>query len=128
MRLPAPGLRDRGLAVSKASGAGSTASSYPDSPDQVDTAIAAGTPSGKDSKHTSSGFLVLPLEIRLQIYSWVHLMSPVREADLSPWYPTPTYSAYFLAPIIANGFWGEGDCSTSYHVDHPRTIASSSQE
>jgi len=128
MRLPAPGLRDREPAVSKSSGAGSAACSYLDSPDQVETAIAAGTPSGKDSKHINPGFLALPLEIRLQIYNWVHLMSLVNEVDLSPWYPAPTYSAYFLAPIITNVFWREEDISTSYHVDRPRTIASSAQE
>ncbi|OHW94127.1 hypothetical protein CSPAE12_07223 [Colletotrichum incanum] len=40
--------------------------------------------------------LNLPLEIRLQIYGWVHEMHPVEHAQLAPWYPTPIHSAYFL--------------------------------
>ncbi|KAM0288008.1 hypothetical protein ACHAQH_000076 [Verticillium albo-atrum] len=36
----------------------------------------------------------LPLEIRLQIYQWTCLMHPLRYAQLAPWYPTPSYSAY----------------------------------
>lgn len=42
-----------------------------------------------------SPFLALPLEIRLQIYGWVHLMHPIQHAQLAPWYPTPIHSAYF---------------------------------
>ncbi|GKT41726.1 uncharacterized protein ColSpa_01907 [Colletotrichum spaethianum] len=40
--------------------------------------------------------LSLPLEIRLQIYGWVHAMHPVQHAQLAPWYPTPRQSVYFL--------------------------------
>lgn len=45
-------------------------------------------------------FLSLPPEVRLQIYSWLHLMTPVKHAQLAPWYPTPTYSAYFLKAVV----------------------------
>lgn len=41
-------------------------------------------------------FLDLPFEIRHQIYHWVHLMHPIKQAQLTPWYPTPVYSTYFL--------------------------------
>lgn len=46
------------------------------------------------------GFLDLPLEIRLQIYSWVHLTTPIQQSQLAPWYPTPAYSAYFLQAVV----------------------------
>ncbi|RSM01979.1 hypothetical protein CDV31_011123 [Fusarium ambrosium] len=44
-------------------------------------------------------FLSLPLEIRLHIYHWLHLMSPVRHAQLAPWYPTPVHCQYILRPL-----------------------------
>ncbi|KAK2011388.1 hypothetical protein LZ32DRAFT_498671, partial [Colletotrichum eremochloae] len=40
-------------------------------------------------------FLDLPLEIRLQIYGWVHVMHPVEQGQLAPWYPNPIATAYF---------------------------------
>ncbi|KAH6692340.1 hypothetical protein F5X68DRAFT_57793 [Plectosphaerella plurivora] len=40
--------------------------------------------------------LDLPLEIRLQIYNWLLLLGPLKHAQLAPWYPTPTYSAYYV--------------------------------
>ena len=40
--------------------------------------------------------LTLPLEIRLHIYHWLHLMCPVRHAQLAPWYPTPVHCQYIL--------------------------------
>ncbi|KAL2684786.1 hypothetical protein Neosp_005875 [[Neocosmospora] mangrovei] len=43
--------------------------------------------------------LSLPLEIRLHIYHWLHLMSPVRHAQLAPWYPTPVHCQYILRPL-----------------------------
>ncbi|KAF4979547.1 hypothetical protein FDECE_18037, partial [Fusarium decemcellulare] len=43
--------------------------------------------------------LRLPLEIRLHIYHWLHLMSPVRHAQLAPWYPTPVHCQYILRPL-----------------------------
>ncbi|KAK4451721.1 hypothetical protein QBC34DRAFT_52008 [Podospora aff. communis PSN243] len=48
--------------------------------------------------------LDLPLEIRLQIYSHIHLSHPLAQPDLSPWYPTPKHTAYFLAPIMTPVF------------------------
>lgn len=38
---------------------------------------------------SSVSFLDLPCEVRLQIYHWVHLTSPVRQPQLAPWYPNP---------------------------------------
>ncbi|CAG7558503.1 unnamed protein product [Fusarium equiseti] len=43
--------------------------------------------------------LTLPLEIRLHIYHWLHLMCPVRHAQLAPWYPTPVHCQYILKPV-----------------------------
>ncbi|KLO86732.1 hypothetical protein CEK26_000348 [Fusarium fujikuroi] len=44
-------------------------------------------------------FLSLPLEIRLNIYHWLHLMCPVRHAQLAPWYPTPVHCQYILQTV-----------------------------
>ncbi|KAF5628451.1 hypothetical protein F52700_8185 [Fusarium sp. NRRL 52700] len=44
-------------------------------------------------------FLLLPLEIRLNIYHWLHLMCPVRHAQLAPWYPTPVHCQYILQTV-----------------------------
>ena len=42
----------------------------------------------------------LPMELRLQIYGWLHLMSPVRHPQLAPWYPSPRHSAYVVKPVV----------------------------
>jgi len=61
----------------------------------------AAAPIIKEQKEKSRlSFFDLPLEIRLQIYNWVHMASPVRQAPLAPWYPTPTHSAYFLQAVM----------------------------
>jgi hypothetical protein len=41
----------------------------------------------------------LPVEVRLEIYCWLHLMTPVKHAELAPWYPTPKFSACFFRSI-----------------------------
>ncbi|KAF4963375.1 hypothetical protein FZEAL_10940, partial [Fusarium zealandicum] len=46
--------------------------------------------------HQDITFLSLPFEIRLHIYHWLHLLSPVRHAQLAPWYPTPVHCQYIL--------------------------------
>ncbi|KAI5458062.1 hypothetical protein BGZ63DRAFT_363482 [Mariannaea sp. PMI_226] len=46
-------------------------------------------------------FTDLPLEIRLHIYHWLHLISPIRHAQLAPWYPTPVRCQYFLRRVNA---------------------------
>ncbi|KPM43362.1 hypothetical protein AK830_g3160 [Neonectria ditissima] len=47
----------------------------------------------------SIGFMDLPSEIRLHIYTWLHLMCPVRHAQLAPWYPTPVHCQYILRRV-----------------------------
>ncbi|OHE96688.1 hypothetical protein CORC01_08005 [Colletotrichum orchidophilum] len=47
--------------------------------------------------------LGLPLEIRLQIYGWIHAAHPVQHAQLAPWYPNPIHSVYFLGPVNPPG-------------------------
>ncbi|KAK1480446.1 hypothetical protein CTAM01_14388 [Colletotrichum tamarilloi] len=54
--------------------------------------------------------LGLPLEVRLQIYGWVHVAHPVEHAQLAPWYPNPIHSAYFLRPVNPPGVETE-DCA-----------------
>lgn len=58
------------------------------------------TAQGSEERRRTSTFFDLPFEIRREIYSWVHLASPVQQGQLAPWYPTPTYSAYFLQAVI----------------------------
>ena len=41
----------------------------------------------------------LPVEIRLEIYSCLHLRTPVKHPELAPWYPTPKYGTCFLKSI-----------------------------
>ncbi|KAF4818702.1 hypothetical protein CGCSCA5_v005024 [Colletotrichum siamense] len=62
-------------------------------------AMPAEEPNGAAAPAAAAGdspLLNLPYEIRLQIYGWVHAMHPIQHAQLAPWYPTPTYSSYFL--------------------------------
>lgn len=62
-------------------------------------AMLAEEPNGAAAPAAAAGdspLLNLPYEIRLQIYGWVHAMHPIQHAQLAPWYPTPTYSSYFL--------------------------------
>jgi len=67
----------------------------------------------KDKPPTRS-FLNLPLEIRLEIYRWVHLLNPAQERELCPWYPAPKHSAYFLTPMIPSVQWREGEQDKTY--------------
>ncbi|KAH8650701.1 hypothetical protein BGZ61DRAFT_375613 [Ilyonectria robusta] len=44
-------------------------------------------------------FLTLPVEIRLNIYSWVHADHAVQHAQLDPGYPTPPMTIYMTKSI-----------------------------
>ncbi|KAF5026560.1 hypothetical protein F66182_1349 [Fusarium sp. NRRL 66182] len=52
-----------------------------------------------DEPEEKTTFLSVPLEIRLHIYHWLHLMCPVRHAQLAPWYPTPVHCQYILQAV-----------------------------
>ncbi|KAI2467070.1 hypothetical protein F4781DRAFT_423561 [Annulohypoxylon bovei var. microspora] len=43
----------------------------------------------------------LPLEIRQQIYHWIHLMNPIRLTQFAPWYPIPVNRGYFVKAVTA---------------------------
>ena len=46
-------------------------------------------------------FLLLPAEIRLQIYHALLLQCPMRQPQLCPWYPSPrSYSTYLVETVI----------------------------
>ncbi|OLN81692.1 hypothetical protein CCHL11_06971 [Colletotrichum chlorophyti] len=62
-----------------------------------------------------SPFMNLPLEIRLQIYGWVHILHPIQHAQLAPWYPTPKHTEYFLRPVRPAA---RGEDETSAGCDH----------
>ncbi|KAL7620836.1 hypothetical protein AAE478_009834 [Parahypoxylon ruwenzoriense] len=47
-------------------------------------------------------FMELPLEIRLQVYRWLHLMTPIRLTQFAPWYPNPVSRTYQVRAIIPN--------------------------
>ncbi|KAK1690102.1 hypothetical protein BDP55DRAFT_649667 [Colletotrichum godetiae] len=61
------------------------------------------TTAAMDVSNNKLHLLGLPLEIRLQIYGWVHAAHPVEHAQLAPWYPNPIHSAYFLRPVNPPG-------------------------
>lgn len=62
------------------------------------------------------GFLSLPIEIRLLVYHWLHLMSPVRHAQLAPWYPSPVHSQYRLRRVKPMSY-PEDDSEETLHGD-----------
>lgn len=58
---------------------------------------------GDDARNGSanaSRLLSLPLELRQAIYRWVHLMTPMRHAQLAPWYPVPVPREYIMRPVV----------------------------
>lgn len=57
---------------------------------------------GVQERQRAFPLLRLPLEIRLQIYRWVHLQHPIHQEQLAPWYPTPTYGSYFVRRVRVN--------------------------
>lgn len=68
--------------------------------DMTNATTTINTTSTKEKQQTSTiGFLSLPAEIRLLIYHWLHLMSPVRHAQLAPWYPSPVHCQYTLRRV-----------------------------
>ncbi|KAI2619029.1 hypothetical protein GGS26DRAFT_595718 [Hypomontagnella submonticulosa] len=44
-------------------------------------------------------FMELPLEIRLQVYRWLHLMTPITLTQFAPWYPNPVYRSYHVKTV-----------------------------
>ncbi|KAJ4261536.1 hypothetical protein NW762_006963 [Fusarium torreyae] len=62
-----------------------------------------------DKTETKLTFMSLPLEIRLHIYHWLHLLCPVRHAQLAPWYPTPVHCQYILQPVDPDDESGRAD-------------------
>ncbi|RGP79840.1 hypothetical protein FLONG3_2020 [Fusarium longipes] len=67
-------------------------------------------------------FLTLPLEIRLHIYHWLHLMCPVRHAQLAPWYPTPVHCQYILQPVSPET--GSESATSERYVEPDRRLLS----
>ncbi|SPJ79564.1 uncharacterized protein FTOL_07955 [Fusarium torulosum] len=67
-------------------------------------------------------FLSLPLEIRLQIYHWLHLMCPVRHAQLAPWYPTPVHCQYILQRVDPEA--SSEDTSSKHNKESRRELLS----
>lgn len=65
-----------------------------------------------------SRLLTLPLELRLAIYYWVYLQTPVHHAQLAPWYPVP-YQKEYVSRVVGEGKVEEReariDCETSTH-------------
>ncbi|KAI1497663.1 hypothetical protein F5X99DRAFT_358961 [Biscogniauxia marginata] len=71
-----------------------------DSGDETESVTAESTiSSSQDGGDDIFPFLRLPFEIRQEIYRWLHLMSPVKQAQLMPWYPAPIHKAYVLKGI-----------------------------
>ncbi|KAI4869802.1 hypothetical protein F4820DRAFT_366855 [Hypoxylon rubiginosum] len=60
---------------------------------------------GRELTATSSGnetpfpFMDLPLEIRLEVYHWIHLMTPIGPTQSKPWYRNPANGAYYVKSV-----------------------------
>lgn len=67
-------------------------------PTKVEAGVSSDIADQADT-HRGLNLLNLPLEIRLQIYHWLLLLHPLKHAKLAPWYPTPTYSAYYVGLV-----------------------------
>ncbi|KAI1799129.1 hypothetical protein F4811DRAFT_565839 [Daldinia bambusicola] len=64
-------------------------------------------------------FMELPLEIRLQIYRWVHLMTPIQLTQFAPWYPNPVYRAYHVKAVTV-----EKDAETETETETDSSLCS----
>lgn len=77
------------------------------------------TEASADTRNAENSRLMsLPLEIRLQIYHWVHLMNPIRQKAPSPGYPTPDIKRCVQRPVPdADDPWDgvcDGICGDDY--------------
>lgn len=107
-------LRDVSCITPYSASAGDSSKAYAGHTDQSKTRIPTHDTYQAPQRCRKLTFLDLPLEIRLEIYSHVHLAHPMQQAELCPWYPTPKHSAYFLAPIMTPIFWREGNDDTPH--------------
>ena len=57
----------------------------------------------EDETRAQASLLTLPVEIRLQIYHWVYLMSPILQRDLAPFLPAIKHSAYYVRRVVTAG-------------------------
>lgn len=85
-------------------------------------------PSIEGNMTKGSPLLALPLEIRLNIYRWVHLMGPMRRAELAPWYPSPVPSEYLMRSVLGHDASldeVDGAATTKSPSQHSRLLGSS---
>lgn len=89
--------------------------------DDVDAGTKAST--GGDAGPEPFPFMALPLELRLQVYKWVHLLQPAVTGRASPWYPTPIYSPYVSRRVraqpAAEDSIGTGDVDMPHVLPNP---------
>lgn len=69
-------------------------------------------------------FMELPQEIRLQVYHWLHLMTPIRLTQFAPWYPNPISRAYYVKPVTLDIGLGLPRCESGTLVlgETPRSM------
>ncbi|OTB01220.1 hypothetical protein M426DRAFT_64498 [Hypoxylon sp. CI-4A] len=82
-----------------------------DESSEDDTYFTTATSNSEDD--TFFPFMELPLEIRLQVYRWLYLMTPIRLAQFAPWYPNPIKSAYHAKAVTL----GSEDCGVLDTLD-----------
>ncbi|KAI1384309.1 uncharacterized protein F4822DRAFT_65841 [Hypoxylon trugodes] len=75
-----------------------------DGSSEDDDMESSGASSADDDASSSASasyfpFMELPLEIRLQVYHWLHLMNPIRLTQFAPWYPIPIVGAYYVKAV-----------------------------
>ncbi|KAI1772069.1 hypothetical protein F4818DRAFT_186450 [Hypoxylon cercidicola] len=83
---------------------------------------------GRELATNSSGdgapfpFMDLPLEIRLEVYRWIHLMTPIGPTQSKPWYRNPANGAYHVKTVTLDS------CLESPEVadDEPRPMTPAS--
>ncbi|KAI6083953.1 hypothetical protein F4821DRAFT_180912 [Hypoxylon rubiginosum] len=55
--------------------------------------------SGNEDGEAPFPFMDLPLEIRLEVYRWIHLMTPIGPTQSKPWYRNPANGAYYVKNV-----------------------------
>ncbi|KAI1766137.1 hypothetical protein GGR53DRAFT_234473 [Hypoxylon sp. FL1150] len=73
--------------------------------------------SGDDDEEAPFPFMDLPLEIRLEVYRWIHLMTPIGPTQSKPWYRNPANGAYYVKALTVEDPATESESSSDEDQD-----------